>query len=96
MNRWKAYGKVLAGFIILFVLSAIVPMICSAETGKRVEFPKTRIEVLRIGTIPAESVYIRRERYKGLVDHLKKKLAVDIELFTATDYTGVIEAMRAG
>lgn len=52
--------------------------------------------VLRVGAIPAEDSEKIREAYQPLVNHLSKKLGMKVELFVATDYSGVIEAMRAG
>jgi len=70
-------------FVVMFSVAVLVTSVCSAGT-----------ETLRIGVIPAENIYRTKEEYKGLIDHIKAKLGVDVELFTATDYTGVIEAMR--
>jgi len=52
--------------------------------------------VLRIGAIPAEDSEKMRSAYQPLVEHLAKKLGMKVELFVATDYSGVIEAMRSG
>ncbi|HWQ61423.1 MAG TPA: phosphonate ABC transporter substrate-binding protein [Negativicutes bacterium] len=53
-------------------------------------------KVLRVGTIPSEDATRMREAYLPLAAHLEKKLGMKVELFVATDYTGAIEAMRAG
>lgn len=83
MKQLKMNGKVLLTFVVMFSVALLVTSVCSAGT-----------ETLRIGVIPAENIYRTKEEYKGLIDHIKAKLGVDVELFTATDYTGVIEAMR--
>lgn len=52
--------------------------------------------VLRIGAIPAEDAQKQRDAYAPLVSYLEKKTGMKAELFVATDYSGVIEAMRSG
>ncbi|MCL6559561.1 MAG: phosphonate ABC transporter substrate-binding protein [Firmicutes bacterium] len=54
------------------------------------------IKVLRMGLIPAEDSQKMLESYKPLIAHLEKKIGIKIEPFAATDYSGVIEAMRSG
>lgn len=85
MKQLRMNGKLLLTFVVMFFVTVLVPPVCSAETMS-----------LRIGVIPAENIYRTKEEYRGLIDHFKFKLGVDVELFTATDYTGVIEAMRSG
>lgn len=53
-------------------------------------------KVLRIGAIPAEDAQKTRDEYKPLTEYLEKKTGMKTELFVATDYSGVIEAMRSG
>jgi phosphonate transport system substrate-binding protein len=50
---------------------------------------------LVMGLIPAEDPKAMIEQIKPMKDWMEKKLGQHIELFTATDYSGVIEAMRA-
>ncbi|MCS7200245.1 MAG: phosphate/phosphite/phosphonate ABC transporter substrate-binding protein [Caldimicrobium sp.] len=50
---------------------------------------------LVMGLIPAEDPKAMIEKYTPLKNFLEKEIGRCIELFTATDYTGVIEAMRA-
>lgn len=50
---------------------------------------------LVMGMIPAEDPHAMMDQYKPMVAWLEKKIGAEIKLFTATDYTGVIEAMRA-
>lgn len=53
-------------------------------------------KVLRIGATPGENIEVTRERYQHIIDYIQKHTGIQTELFLATDYTGVIEAMRAG
>lgn len=50
---------------------------------------------LVMGLIPAEDPKVMIEKYTPLKNFMEKEIGRCIELFTATDYTGIIEAMRA-
>ena len=50
---------------------------------------------LVMGLIPAEDPKAMMEQYKPMKKWLEQETGRCIKLFTATDYTGVIEAMRA-
>jgi len=52
-------------------------------------------DCLIMGLIPAEDPKAMIEQYTPMKGWLEKELGRCIKLFTATDYTGVIEAMRA-
>lgn len=58
--------------------------------------PALAAEVLKIGATPGENIELTRSRYELITDYLEKKTGIKTELYLATDYTGVIEAMRAG
>lgn len=51
-------------------------------------------EALRMGLIPAENNEEMVQRFEPMRVYLEKKIGRPINVFTATDYTGVIEAMR--
>ncbi|QER41875.1 phosphate/phosphite/phosphonate ABC transporter substrate-binding protein [Thermodesulfobacterium sp. TA1] len=50
---------------------------------------------LVMGLIPAEEPKSMIERYRPMKEWMEKDMGMCIEMFTAVDYTGVIEAMRA-
>ncbi len=50
---------------------------------------------LRIGFVPSENVQQVAQNAQPLVDILQKELGIEIQPFVATDYTGVVEALRA-
>lgn len=58
--------------------------------------PAEEQKALRVGAIPAEDAQKTRDAYKPLTAYLEKKTGMKVELFVATDYSGVIEAMRSG
>src|SRR5688572_18469884 len=51
-------------------------------------------KVLRVGFVPAEDAQQVMQNAQPIVDILQKKLAMEIQPFVATDYTGVVEALR--
>jgi len=51
--------------------------------------------VLRVGFVPSENVQQVAQNAQPIVDILHKELGMDVEPFVATDYTGVVEALRA-
>jgi phosphonate transport system substrate-binding protein len=55
----------------------------------------TATKVLRVGFVPAENAQEVIQNAQPIVDILQKELAMDVQPFVATDYTGVVEALRA-
>jgi phosphonate transport system substrate-binding protein len=51
--------------------------------------------VLNFGLVPSEDPRIVIGNNKPLIDHLSKSLGMEVKPFVATDYNGVIEALRA-
>lgn len=50
---------------------------------------------LAMGMIPAEDPKAMMEQFKPMTNWLEKDMGMCIQTFTATDYAGVVEAMRA-
>jgi phosphonate transport system substrate-binding protein len=73
-------------FFVLLLLSGL------AACGDR----RTAPRALRVGFVPSENVQQVAQNAQPLVDLLQRKLALEIQPFVATDYTGVVEALRAG
>lgn len=51
--------------------------------------------VLRVGFVPSENAQQVAQNAQPIVDLLQRKLGVEVQPFVATDYTGVVEALRA-
>ena len=51
-------------------------------------------KILRVGFVPAEDARQVMQNAQPLVEILRKELAMEVEPFVATDYTGVVEALR--
>lgn len=64
----------------------------SAAAGGGSEVP----DPLVMGLIPAEDNQEIVREYEALVEYMGEELGVTVEPYTATDYSGIIEAMRSG
>ena len=51
-------------------------------------------KTLRVGFVPAEDAQQVMQNAQPLVDILRQELGMEIEPFVATDYTGIVEALR--
>lgn len=89
MQSFKKVGLLLG--VILMAASLLFAGCSGAQTASQ-----QQSKVLRVGAIPAEDAQKTRENYKPLTSYLEKKTGMQVELFVATDYSGVIEAMRSG
>ncbi|MBS3918627.1 MAG: phosphate/phosphite/phosphonate ABC transporter substrate-binding protein [Deltaproteobacteria bacterium] len=83
-KRWITY----VGCLMTFVLSL---SLIRAEILWGEEKPK----ILRMALIPAEDIEEMIRAFAPAKQYLEKELGVRIEEFKATDYTAVVEAMRA-
>jgi len=52
-------------------------------------------KILRVGFVPAENAQEVARNAQPLVQILQKHLDMEVQSFVATDYTGVVEALRA-
>lgn len=57
--------------------------------------PEGRGKVLRVGFVPSENVQQVAQNAQPIVGILQKRLDMEVQPFVATDYTGVVEALRA-
>jgi phosphonate transport system substrate-binding protein len=57
--------------------------------------PESQRKVLRVGFVPSENVQQVAQNAQPIVEILQKNLALEVQPFVATDYTGVVEALRA-
>jgi phosphate/phosphite/phosphonate ABC transporters, periplasmic binding protein len=76
------------GFL-LAVLSLIALLSCDG-CGRSSSSPK----VLRVGFVPAEDAQQVIQNAQPIVAILEKQLGMEVQPFVATDYTGVVEALR--
>lgn len=74
----------------LFALTALVALPAMAQDWK------TDYKVVRFGILSGENEKDRIARYTPFDEYLEKKLGVDVEIFTAGNYDGVVQALAAG
>jgi phosphonate transport system substrate-binding protein len=74
-------------FLALGLAAALMTMLTAVAQAEG--------KALVMGFIPIEDPKTMIEQIKPMKSWMEKKLGCPIKLFTATDYTGVIEAMRA-
>ncbi len=72
-------------FFLLVVFLSVLSCRPSVPSGK----------VLRVGFVPSEDVQQVIQNAQPLVEVLQKQLQMDVQPFVATDYTGVVEALRS-
>lgn len=73
----------------LVLIPAIIYLACSGDAGQA---PKT----LRVGFVPSEDAQQVMQNAQPIVEILRQELGMEIKPFVATDYTGVVEALRVG
>lgn len=86
-------------FLLIALLLLTLSLVSGCSTGTQTSQESQTAQetkVLRVGAIPSEDSQKVRAAYKPLVDYLEKQTGMKVELFVATDYSGVIEAMRSG
>lgn len=66
------------------------PAVAQAQAAWKAQFP-----TLNVAVIPSENQQTVMQRYTALQNYLNKQFGVEVKLFTATDYAGIIEAIRA-
>jgi phosphonate transport system substrate-binding protein len=70
--------------LVLAVIASAVPLGLARAEG-----------VLNMGLVPGEDPRVMVNDNQALLDHLHNTLQMEIKPFVATDYNGVIEALRA-
>jgi len=62
-------------------------LIACGDSGKSTK-------VLRVGFVPAEDAQQVMQNAQPIVEILRRQLGMEVQAFVATDYTGVVEALR--
>ncbi len=72
----------------LLLIAAIVVIVLTLDAAKAVD-------VLRMGLVPSEDPRVVMNDNQLLLDELQDSMQMTIQPFVATDYNGVIEALRS-
>jgi phosphonate transport system substrate-binding protein len=78
-------GRFLQCLLLLLSILALTSCGKSSSSAK----------VLRVGFVPAENAQQVIQNAQPIVDILQNRLGMEVQPFVATDYTGVVEALRA-
>lgn len=95
MFQWKSKRNYLA-VLMVFVLALLVG--CGSAANDKANTKSTKNgnpDVLRIGLVPNQSPDKIKAQYEPFKQYLEKTLNKKVELFVATDYAGVVEAMAS-
>ncbi|MFN3349604.1 phosphonate ABC transporter substrate-binding protein [Pseudorhodoplanes sp.] len=57
---------------------------------------RDKYKVIKIGSVTVENQAATVTRFKPFADYIEKKLGVKVEVFTASDYAGIVQALSAG
>ncbi|MQA67539.1 MAG: phosphonate ABC transporter substrate-binding protein [Alphaproteobacteria bacterium] len=57
---------------------------------------RDKYKTLKLGCVTTESQGATLTRFKPLAAYLEKKLGVSVEVFTASDYAGIVQALSGG
>ncbi|MBU4222969.1 MAG: phosphonate ABC transporter substrate-binding protein [Euryarchaeota archaeon] len=90
MEEWNNkfnYKSVAVGIIVLVILGGLW-----FGLGREI----TENPVLKLGLIPAEDQAKMLNQFQPTVKYLEESTGMKVEAFVATDYTGVVEALKAG
>src|SRR5215467_560210 len=74
----------------LFVV-AVLFVVCACDSGGKTS---TAPKVLRVGFVPSEDAQQVIQNAQPIVAILEKQLGIEVQPFVATDYTGIVEALR--
>ncbi|WP_026690793.1 phosphate/phosphite/phosphonate ABC transporter substrate-binding protein [Alteribacter aurantiacus] len=64
----------------------------AAASDSREDWPETFV----YGLVPGEDPSVLESRWDPMREYLEERLGIEVEFFHGTDYTAMIEAMRAG
>lgn len=81
--------------ILATALTAAVLLAGPAQTALADEAWKSEIKELRFGVLSGENEKDRITRYSGFEAYLEENLGVPVEIYTASSYDGVIQALAA-
>jgi phosphonate transport system substrate-binding protein len=79
--------------IVLAILTMLLVGGCASGAADRETATNGLPATLRVGLIPNISPEQQRAKYEPFADYLRGKLGVDVELFVAADYAGVVAAL---
>lgn len=77
-------------FVITVIFLGISLIGCASQE------PAAGTKILKVGLIPNQSPDQLKAKYEPFKNYLQDKLGMEVELFVANNYAGVVEAMASG
>jgi len=93
MNRTLAKRFGISVALVMLIALCVTSSGCLDSKAKTSD--EDTIGTLKIGLIPTEDQIEMLKKFGPVQEYLETELGMKVETFTATDYTSVIEAMRA-
>jgi phosphonate transport system substrate-binding protein len=78
------------------IMTVALALLATAAVGEASANWREKIKVLKIGSVTVENQAATVTRFKPFAEYLEKKLGVKVEVFTASDYAGIVQALSAG
>lgn len=85
-----------AHFRSLAKTALISTMLLTGATAASSADWRDKFKVIKVGAVTVENQGATITRYKPFADYLEKKFGVKVEVFTASDYAGIVQALSAG
>ena len=86
-------SKLLVSFIIVLLMVNLLTGCNKTNDTSGENNEKIKI---KIGYTPGEDAIKTKERFKPFIEYFEARTGYEVELFVASDFAGVVEAMRAG
>jgi phosphonate transport system substrate-binding protein len=83
-------SRMTAGLCLALITSGVV-----ASTPVQAQDWKAQFKTIQIGFLSGENEKERRSRNEPFRDYLQKNLGVEVKIFTASSYAGVIQALAS-
>jgi phosphonate transport system substrate-binding protein len=84
------FSRITAGLSLALITSGVV-----ASTPVQAQDWKAQFKTIQIGFLSGENEKERRSRNEPFRDYLQKNLGVEVKIFTASSYAGVIQALAS-
>lgn len=70
-------------------------LLASATVASSADW-RDKYKVIKVGAVTVENQGATITRYKPFADYMEKKFGVKVEVFTASDYAGIVQALSGG
>ncbi len=92
-RKKRVISKIVSGVLAGLLFAAIIAGCQTKAEPKSVEQKYYTPKVLRLGLIPNIAPEKQKANYELFGKYMEKELGMPVELFVATNYTGVVQAM---